>query len=901
MANTHDVHGEAPQPSRKRRKRRSAVGGFFVSLGKGLGTLILVGALTGAILASFAAVYIKTYIVPKADVDVADFSLDLSSKMYYTDSAGNRQELRTLYGGANRVWITYDKLPKYLIDATVAIEDKRFPDHKGVDWVRTAKGMLDMFTGSRVQGGSTITQQLIKNLTSDNEVTVQRKILEIFRALEFEKKYKKEVILEWYLNYIYLGSHSDGVYTAAYTYFGKDVSQLSLAECASLISITNNPSIYGPYMTGRDETGQLDYAWGRKNNAKRAILVVDLMLEQEKISQAEHDQAVTELKAGLDFVYGEGEKHEESVYTWYEDQVINDVIADLMDARDYSEKMAINMVYHGGLQIDTCLNPDVQAIVDGVYQDMNNLPYTSGSGQQLQSGIVVLDAESNVVALSGGMGEKEGSRILSYAATRRSPGSSFKPLSVYAPAIDMGLITPASVMDDIPYRIESSGKAWPSNSYEYYKGRMTVREGIYRSSNPLAVRTLAQLTPQASFDFLTGKLGFDLVDREEVKGEIMSDIDLSPLAMGGLTNGVSAMEMAGGFAIFPRGGTYLSPRTYTRVYDADGNIILDNTTNRLPEQVIKSTTAWYINSMLKDVVNPGIQGATGYDAYFQGMTMAGKTGSTNANRDRWFVGYTPYYTAAVWTGYDQPERIRATGNPAAQLWNKVMKPLHEGLENRDFARPDGAGEPVRVAVCADSGLLAKEETCGLDPRGSRVRYEYFFSGDEPSQYCTVHGAPVEVCTESPLLDANGAPIAGLYRLVREFCPEEERASVSYLEVERDSALGGYAQDKVYTKAYIDSLGDEAYCPIHTKAPEPEPYDPSLFNIEDRSTWPTEEQWPGFDPALPLTWPNAGTKPPDGLPTDPEGPGWEGGEPSFPPVTPSPGDHPDDNGPAIPAA
>ena len=898
MANTNDARGEAPHTDRRRKKRRSPVSGFFLTLGKVLGTLVLIGALTGTLLASFAAVYIKTYIVPRADVDVADFSLDLSSKMYYFDKSGTRQELRTLYGGANRVWVTYDKLPKYLIEATIAIEDKRFFKHKGVDWSRTAKGVLDMLTGSNVQGGSTITQQLIKNLTSDDEVTVQRKILEIFRALEFEKKYEKEVILEWYLNYIFLGSRSDGVYTAAYTYFGKDVSQLSLAECASLISITNNPSIYGPYVIGRGEDGQLDYAWGRKNNAKRAALVLKEMLKQERISQEEHDQAAAQIEAGLDFVYGEGEKHEESVYSWYEDQVINDVIADLMATKNYSEKLAINMVYHGGLQIDTCLDPEVQAVVDGVYQDMNNLPYTSGSGQQLQSGITVLDAESNVVAISGGMGEKEGSRILSYAATRRAPGSSFKPVSVYAPALDLGLITPAAAMDDIPYRV-NNGKAWPSNSYDSYKGRMAVREGLYRSSNPLAVRTLERLTPRASFDFLTNKLGFDLVEREEIRGEIKSDIDLSPLAMGGLTNGVSTIEMAGAFSIFPRGGTYLTPRTYSRVYDDDGNIILDNTTDRTPEQVIKSTTAWYMNDMLKDVVNPNLRssGATGYDAYFPNMSIAGKTGSTNSNHDRWFVGYTPYYTAAVWTGYAQPERIRATGNPAAQLWSKVMQPLHEVLENKDFARPDGAGEPVKVAVCADSGLRALEDTCGYDPRGSRIRYEYFFPGDEPSEYCTAHSAPVEVCIDSPMTDASGAAIPGLYHLVREFCPEEQRISLSFLDVERDSAAGAFAQDRIYTRAYIEELGDAAYCPIHTEAPAPEVYDPSQFNILVPSTWPTEEQWPGFDPINPSTWPDVNT-PPGGIPTEPGEPSVE---PTPPPTSPSPGGGPDENEPAIPAA
>ncbi|HWS43154.1 MAG TPA: transglycosylase domain-containing protein [Pseudoflavonifractor sp.] len=901
MANTNETRGETPRPKKKRRKRHAAAGDVLLTAGKVLGTLLLMGAVTGAILASFAAVYIRTSIIPKANVDFGDFSLELSTKLYYNDDSGARQELRTIYGGANRVWMEYGDIPQYLIDATICTEDKRFWTHKGVDWIRTGRSVMAMFTGGNIQGGSTITQQLIKNLTSDNEVTVQRKIMEIFRALEFEKKYKKETILEWYLNYIYLGAHSDGVYTAAYTYFGKDVSQLSLAECASLISITNNPSIYGPYVTGRDADGNLDPAWGRNNNAKRAETVILWnMLDQGKITQEEYDGAVAELKAGLNFVRSVGESHEESTYTWYEDQVINDVIADLMATKGYSEKVALNMVYHGGLQIETCLDPDVQAVVDSVYGNMENLPYVSGSGQQLQSGIVVLDAESNVVAISGGMGEKEGSRVFSRATTRRAPGSSFKPLSVYAPAIDAGLVTPGTVLDDTPYQVDSNGKAYPSNSYGYYKGRMTVREGIYISSNPLAIKTLAQLTPQASFDFLTTKLGFHLVEAREVQGEIKTDIALAPLSMGGLTDGVSTLEMAGAYAAFPRGGTYLKPRTYTRVYDADWNIVLDNTTTRAPEQVFKSTTAWYMNSVLKDVVNPNISGATGYDAYFSGMTIAGKTGSTDSNKDRWFVGYTPYYTAAVWTGYDQPERIKATGNPAAQLWEKVMSQVHAGLENKDFAKPDGAGEMVTVSICADSGMRATD-ACALDPRGSRVRKESYFPGDAPSQYCTIHGEAVDMCTESPLLDANGAPIPGLYHLARDFCPEDTRISVSLIDVERDPAVGAFARDNVYTKAYMDSLGEDAYCTVHVETPGPAPYDASRFNIMDPATWPTQEQWPGFDPLKPDTWPNNATIPPEGIPTDPTEPG---GEPTEPPgTTPSspPTGGPDENGPAIPAA
>lgn len=900
MANTNEVRGENPRP-KKRKKRRSRAGDIALTVGKVLGTILLVGAVTGAILACFAAAYITSYIIPKADLDIGDFSTDLSTTMYYTDETGTQQELRTIYGGANRVWVKYGDLPENLINATICTEDKRFWDHKGVDWIRTASSVLAMFTGGDIQGGSTITQQFIKNFTFENEVTVQRKILEIFRALEFEKNYKKENILEMYLNYIYLGARSDGVYTASYTYFGKHVSELSLAECATLIGITNNPSIYGPYVTHRNADGTTDLSWGRKNNAKRAkTTILWNMLLQEKISQEEYDQACAEIDAGLNFVRVVGEQHEESVYTWYEDQVINDVLRDLQEKLGYSEKIAVDRVYYGGLKIETCLDMNIQNTVDSVYENMENLPYTSGSGQQLQSGIVIVDPEGNVVALSGGMGEKELSRAFSRATTYRSPGSSFKPLSVYAPAIDLGLITPASVLDDIPYRLNDDGSGWPKNSYGNYKGRMSVRDGVTISSNPLALSGLTQLTPQASFDFLNGKLGFKLVESKLVNDKVMSDIDLSPLAMGGLTDGVSAMEMAGAYATFPRGGNYLSPRTYTRVYDSNGKILLDNTADRIPTQVIKPTTAWYINSMLRDVVSNkkvGGSSATGYNAIFDGMTIAGKTGSTDSNKDRWFVGYTPYYTAAVWCGYDQPERIKVNNyeNPAAVLWNKVMSQIHTGLENKDFPVPAGAGDPVQVAVCADSGMRASDG-CAIDPRGSRVRYEYFFSDDAPSPYCTVHSEPVEVCKDSPILGADGVATAG-YHLAGEFCPVESRVSVAYMTLDRDPSLGASAQDNAYTKTYLESQGP---CTVHTAAPEPVPYDPATFDITNEATWPTQEQWPGFDPTKPETWPIISVEPPPGIPGETEPPGTGEEEPTVPPTT-SPDVGPDDSEPFLPVA
>ncbi len=861
LANTNQTHtgAQQPAPRRKKRKKRNPVLHVLAVIGKVLGTLLLIGVTTGAIMACFAVTYINQVIVPKADLNLYDFSVDmsLSSTMYYTDkSTGSPVELRSIYGTENRVWVKYEDLPQNLVNATIAIEDHRFRSHHGVDWIRTAKGILSMFTGGDIQGGSTITQQLIKNLTDDDEVTVQRKILEIFRALEFEKKYDKNTILEWYLNYIYLGEHCNGVYTASYAYFGKDVSQLSLAECASLISITNNPSVYNPYATRPDKP-----TWGRDNNTFRAKLTIGRMLEEEMISQEEYDQAKAELDAGLNYVRGQDEEREETVYTWYEDQVISDVIRDLMEQKDYSEKMATDLIYYGGLKIETCIDPEIQAIVDEVYQNFDNLPYISGSGQQLQSAIVIVDPSGNIVALSGGMGEKESSRVWSRATdTKRAPGSSFKPLSVYARAIDIGLISPGSVYDDSPYQAPS----YPSNSYLRYYGRMTVRDALTISSNTVAIKVLAELTPDESFNYLTTQLGFtegESLIREQVhsNGKISTDIALAPLSMGGLTKGVSVREMATAYSTFPRGGTYLDSRTYTRVLDNKGNVILDNT-DRMPTTAMKDTTAWYMNSMLKDVVSTKrVNGsiATGYQAVLDNMTVAGKTGSTDQNKDRWFVGYTPYYTAAVWTGYDQQERVKTESgsNPAAVMWKKVMSQVHEGLENKDFPKPDGL---VAVKTCAESGMLLSD-ACYMDPRGVQVDTEYYFPGDAPTQYCTMHnqtpfpeGGLVKVCLDDPFLDAKGNP-TGMYHLAGEFCPEDRCSTVSVLDFERQRVSDSYSiGDDIFTKEYLVNAGEGAYCTVHT---EPIPYDPGIFNPDDTSTWPTEQQWPGFDPEDMVTWPN----------------------------------------------
>lgn len=825
--------------SKKRRRNSAARRVFHV-----IGTLFLVGVLTCGFLACFAAVYIKNVIMPQADTDLAKYTMDLSSTIYYTDpDTGALLEYETLSGDENRVRVAYEDVPSNLVNALVAIEDKRFYRHHGVDWLRTAKSAFTTFTGGRTQGGSTITQQLIKNITQYDDVTVKRKVLEIFKALEFDKKYSKTTTLEWYLNYVYFGRKSYGVYTASYTYFGKDVSELTLAECASLIGITNNPSKYDPFTHP-------------EANAARRAQVLDAMKKEGYISEEEEAAANAEV---IDFHSVQTSSKANSLYTWYTEQIITDVVNDLMEKYDYSKTIAEDLVYSGGLKIYACVDPKVQAAVDNIYSSAENLPYTSASGQPLQSAIVVIDPQGNVVALAGKMGEKTSADTRGYnMATRamRQPGSSIKPLAVYSPALEMGLISPFSVFEDSPPML-LNGEPWPSNVNHRYLGQMTVSYAVANSTNTVAVRVLQAVTPEVGYEYLLDKFGVDenhLVTKEVINGKEFSDIGYSQLALGGLTKGVTTLDMAAAYSVFPRDGIYIEPRTYSKVEDANGELLLVKDTDGVP--VLKENTTYYINELLKGVVSSG----GGGDAYFPGMTIAGKTGSTTSNNDRWFVGYTPYYTAAVWVGYSRPERVSVSGNPAAKLWSRVMSQVHTDLPNQSFSKPEGL---IEVEYCLDSGLLATDE-CRGDIRGSRTASGYCFPEDAPVDYCEAH-TMAEICTADPILNEDGTP-TGRYHLAGEFCPEVSvapdgtdtlgRISVAVLNLEREYVGNVSPEDNIYLLSAMEEAGT---CQIHsTEIPEdPEPYDPSVFDITNPATWPSREEDPNFNSADPSTWPTAG--------------------------------------------
>ena len=757
-----DTHASAdrrdPRDARDRRgasskrKRKNHGRGF-----KAVMTVVLILVITMVMLLCMAAIYIKNVIIPEASLEMADFNPNLTSTMYYKDpDTGNYEVMQTLYGSENRVWVDLSEIPKNLQNAAVAIEDKRFYDHNGVDWVRTAKAILLMFTGGDIQGGSTITQQLIKNMTDDDEVTVKRKVMEIFRALEFEKNYSKEEILEAYLNYISLGQGCNGVYTAAYTYFGKHVSELSLAECASLIAITNSPSKYDP-LSKREitdaETGETKTT--AQYNKERQELILQAMLEQGMISQEEYDQAVAEelvFNTSGDDGESESTQTTSTVYSWYEDQVINDVIDDLVATYGWSETYAQDMVFSGGLEIYTCMNPDVQAAVDSVYQDQSNLNYTSSSGQQLQSAITIVDnSTGEVVAMAGGMGEKTVSRGLNRATgSLRPPGSSIKPLSVYAPAIELNLVTPLTVVEDSPHS-QVDGRDWPVNAIGVYKGDMTVSQAVKESTNTVAVKVLDMVGAETSFNFMQDKFHIELVRSLTKNNTTYTDINLASLALGGLTQGVSTYDMAAAYSTFARQGTYIEPKTYTMVTDSNRQVLLRNESEE--ETILAERTTYYITEMLQQVVTGG-SGATGKAANFSGQEIAGKTGTTTSRRDLWFVGYTPYYCAAVWTGYPKTnEKISASGNPAITMWKPVMQKIHEHLENKSFAKPASGLE--QVTVCADSGLRCTD-ACLSDIRGSRAVQVTVAAGTAPTESCNLHTF-VDYCTEGKCVATDSCP------------------------------------------------------------------------------------------------------------------------------------------------
>ncbi len=659
-------------------------------------TVMLVGIITVSIVAGSFLVYAFTMVDGTMDVDLNDLELNFTTAIYVEDKAsGEFVEYQRLHGEFNRIWVPYneteakktdnaeyDGIPQQLVDAFVAIEDKRFHTHYGVDWKRTFGAVINTVIPiySSKQGGSTITQQLVKNLTNDRDQSAMRKVREIMRARHLESEYSKSTILECYLNTIPLGHGLYGVEVAANYYFGKSVDELTLLECASLAAITKGPSIYDP----EDNP---------ENNKQRRETVLDFMLEQGYITKEQHEAV---LKEELNLVASRENLNETEVNNYFVDALIVNVTNDLMDKYGWDKAHASENFYSGGYKIYTTLDPEIQATVDEVFSNAEKYGIKGKDGAQLQGAFTVMDYKGRVRGLAGGIGEKTVNLGLSgfnrATDAKRQPGSTMKPIAAYAPAIENGIIHYSSILNDTA----TNYNGWtPKNWYNSYWGGVTTQYALERSINTIPVYLVNKLGPQNCYDFLTKDLGITTLNE--------NDIDLSPLGMGGTNGGITTKESAAAYAIFGNGGQYYEPTLYYAVYDQHNDMVLSHADAK-PHTAISEDTATVMNKLLQNVVYGSNGTGKGAAGYIKDMKIYAKTGTSNNSNDLWFVGGTPYYVASCWCGYDSQQTISDSAI-AMKMWGAVMSKIHTGLEPKQFSDSSYALDRF---YCTETGLLATD-------------------------------------------------------------------------------------------------------------------------------------------------------------------------------------------------
>jgi len=727
-------------------------------------TLVLIFVITGSIVAAVFAVYIKNYIDPTYDIENLQFESDLTTFLYYRDENDNwvEYEEERIHGSENRMWVSYDEMPADLVNAFVAIEDKRFFTHPGIDLRRTVGAVLGFLTGNDSYGGSTITMQLIKNVTGENEVRLQRKIQEMLRALDLEKRRSKEEIIEMYLNTIYLSQGANGVQAAADVYFGKDVSELTLVECAALASIPQSPTKWDPIQnpggTGVD---------GEEGNKERRNTILNEMYKQGLITQEECTAASAQ---DLVLASGKEENKEAVIHNWFVDAVIDEFLEQYMEKYGCTKEIASRMLYSGGLKIYTTMDKKVQDVMETVFESDEFFPETETAGIKPDAAMVVMDhTNGDVLGLVGGRGEKKVPRGFNLAThAKRQPGSALKPLSVYAPALELGLVTYGTQFDDVPLMYYKAYKRmWPTNSPSTYIGLTNVNYGLQQSKNTVATRIMEMLTPQTSYEFLTERFNIDTLV-ESVKtstGEIKTDINTASLALGGLTYGARVIDMTAAYCTFPNNGVYNDYRLFTKVLDNEGNVILLN--EEEPEIILSEDTTSLMNIMLENVVKKGTATKLTLQKKVQ---CAGKTGTTSSRKDLYYAGYTPYYTGAVWFGYSTPVNLPSyTISPPLYLWDVVMTAIHEDIideakaSGEELKTFDISGKIVSAEYCKDSGKLATEN-CKLDLRGNRIETGYFTRSTVPKEYCDCHKT-ILYCTDHNCIAGPNCPNTKLISLV----------------------------------------------------------------------------------------------------------------------------------------
>ena len=661
-----------------------------------LGMLMVVGVV-GIVCFSVIAIYGYSVVYGDPVFDLTEQALSQNQTSFiYGNDGDDIVEITRLHGEENRIWVDLDEMSEFMPNTIIATEDKRFRKHHGVDWKRT----IGVFIKQNDQGGSTITQQLIKNLTDDNKVTYVRKFNEILRALNLERNYNKDEILEAYLNTIYLSNGCYGVKTAAEFYFGKEVSDLNAAECASIAAITKAPTYYDPLINPENNRTRQEWILGEMNSKENGFL------NDEQYKEAMDYEMIftnSENYKGSQLKEQSVKKDNDDITNYYVDFVISSVQEDLQKM-GYTSKKAHDLVYGGGLKIYSAIDFEVQDSLEDVYENYKRMP-----DETVQGAMCIMDYEGRVLGIIGGTGKNKGAMLLNRASQSTRPaGSSIKPLSVYAPALEKSKnddnvnIYWSSMIKDAPF-MTVEGEPWPHNQGGgYSSSNVTLQNGLARSLNTVAARTLDMISVDYSYEFLTENFHLSTIDG-------IRDVDYGPLALGSLTNGATVLDLTAGYVTFGNGGNYYEPYSYYKVTDSQDNVIIEKKPDETKQEALSESTAWLMNKLLQTVMTQG----TGTSYKLSGIECFGKTGTTNDDKDRWFVGGTPNFVAAVWYGYDTPKEVHysLSSNPAGTIWKTVFSEVYEKLEARGddlsskFPEFDGI---VQRSYCSSCGKLTSD-------------------------------------------------------------------------------------------------------------------------------------------------------------------------------------------------
>ena len=742
--------------------------------------IIFSSAIVVSLVFGLIVFYVYRGINFEADEKLFESAAGYHSTTFYANGAGEGEDYEPvaieISGTMRKLFYSYEEISPYLKDGFIAVEDKIFYEHKGINLKRTLLAAFNyVFKREKRFGASTITQQVVKNISGDNQLSLRRKMEEIIRAIHIERKYTKEEILEVYLNVIPMSENIYGVGAASRAYFGKEPSGLLPEEAATLIGITNAPTAYNPYIN--PDTCK------RKRDIVLSVMHVDGVIDDA--------QYKTAINAPLKVIGRED--REDRIDSWFVETVIYDLTVDLAEKYGIAMSTARMMLLGGGYKVYTTMNPDVQSTLEEYFEDTDNFPKEISNG--LNYAMVITDTETgNLVGIVGRVGRKLGNRLLNHATTPHVPGSTLKPIALYAPLIDEGEINWATVFDDTPVSFtESDGeyREYPHNSPNVYDGLTTVKDALRNSKNTIAVRLCNLRTPKKIFNSLKSDFNFDtLIERE---GNI-TDIATAPMALGQLGRGVSLRRITEGYSALSGDGVWRESNSYICLLDHNGRVVIEK--EQEERRVFKSSTARIMNQLLMTVTEDGTAGKI---TLKEKINTAGKTGTSGGSKDKSFIGYTPYYTAGIWCGYDSSDKaVAGLSKSHLEIWDEVMTDIHSDIFEREDIKEFSTDGLYKLPYCMDSGKLYSGN-CIFDPRGIRQEYGYFTEDNAPTGSCDRH----ILCSYDSETKAIACPN----------CPDENIIKVSLLSV----------SDRAFPKEIFITDAEFVYRDIDGYTPRPVDY------------------------------------------------------------------------------